>query len=85
VYGLSPELDAALGTSCSICGHSQRFQALATDHDHRTGEVRGKLCYRCNHLILGGGHDSLQLLRNAVAYLEDPPAQRILRDQQRKP
>lgn len=30
---------------CQICGGRKR---ICTDHDHETGEVRGRLCNRCN-------------------------------------
>lgn len=83
-FGLTPELDAELGTSCNICGNAQRVRSLAPDHDHVTGLLRGKLCFRCNHLLLGGAKDSLPILKAAVRYLEDPPAQRILRELREK-
>lgn len=79
-YGLTPKQDAQLGTECSICGRSQRFQSLAVDHDHATGKVRGKLCYRCNHLVIGPaefGWTPLDYFRKVVQYLEEPPAQRL--------
>lgn len=39
------------------------------DHNHKTGEVRGILCGRCNK-ALGGFKDSPAVLRSATNYLE---------------
>jgi len=38
---------------CAICGkHQSEFkQRLNTDHNHKTGKVRGLVCPYCNHLI----------------------------------
>lgn len=74
-YGLTPTLDEKLGTRCNICSSTQNRQALAVDHDHKTGRIRGKLCDRCNHYLLGAGHDSLAYFQSAVEYLSRPPAQ----------
>ena len=53
---------------CAIC-----YERLATDvdHDHITGQVRGALCNLCNQ-GMGGLRDSPDVLRSAIAYLEDP-------------
>lgn len=83
-YGLTPEMDRKLGTCCNICGNVQRRQALAIDHCHKTGRVRGKLCDRCNHLLLGAGHDSLPYFQSAVRYLEMPPAWAITLEMEQK-
>lgn len=61
---------------CAICTNRPRTIRLAVDHDHKTGAVRGLLCKRCNHDLLGGGHDSIELLFRAVEYLLYPPAER---------
>ena len=63
---------------CAICkrGESARanltgkVRALAVDHCHLTGHVRGLLCRTCN---LGIGHfdDNLEFLKEAVKYLEE--------------
>lgn len=79
VYGLAPGEYAALlatqGGKCAICGRaSGKTRRLAVDHDHETGEVRGLLCKPCNRTVLGHGGD---VLRKAVAYLNDPPARRM--------
>lgn len=60
---------------CAICRKRPRAKRLAVDHNHGTGKVRGLLCEPCNRRVLGGGHDSLQILKNAVYYLEHPPAE----------
>lgn len=78
VYGLSPEQYAALltlqGGRCAICRQRPRSKRLAVDHDHKTGAVRGLLCGRCNHDLLGAGFDSVDVLAAAVDYLTTPPA-----------
>lgn len=44
----------AQGGLCKLCGRPPSpHQALAPDHDHKTGEVRGLLCHECNRLIVG--------------------------------
>ena len=56
---------------CAICGRSQQdFQrALAVDHDHTSGLVRGLLCPDCNR-GLGGFLDNEDIVRKALQYLE---------------
>lgn len=77
-YGLTAEQYAALlelqDHRCAICRQRAVTIRLAVDHDHQTGKVRGLICSRCNHELLGAAHDSLILLENAVAYLRVPPA-----------
>lgn len=43
-------LDAQDG-HCALCPNEPRTRKLHTDHDHRTGEVRGLLCFRCNRSV----------------------------------
>jgi hypothetical protein len=51
---------------CAIC---QTAQAIHVDHDHRTGQIRGLLCLRCN-AALGQLADDPLVLRRAARYLE---------------
>jgi hypothetical protein len=54
---------------CAICKKENRNgKPLLVDHDHATGVVRGLLCHNCN-VILGLGHDSVDVLQNAIYYL----------------
>lgn len=73
-FGLTwDEYDAiyqAQGGRCAICGGKPRAYMLAVDHDHKTGEVRGLLCSRCNHRLLGSANDDPARLRKAADYLE---------------
>lgn len=76
-YGLVPEEYAELirrqEGRCAICRSRPRTERLAVDHDHATGLVRGALCARCNHDLLGAAHDSTRLLEAALEYLRNPP------------
>lgn len=59
------------GGVCAICGRPPKIRRLAVDHDHKTGIVRGLLCFRCNY-GLGFWKDDKQLLGAALTYLGDP-------------
>ena len=63
------------GERCGICKNKPASIRFAVDHDHQTDEVRGILCKRCNHDLLGGAHDSVAVLWTAITYLLFPPAQ----------
>ncbi len=65
------ELLKQQNNSCGICGKSQNNfnKALGVDHCHRTNQVRGILCHQCN-VSLGMFQDSVELLKNAITYLE---------------
>lgn len=80
-FGITPEqyqemLDAQVGV-CAICERPERvvdprngrIKALAVDHDHGTGAVRGLLCQNCNKGI-GNLGDNVDTLIAAAAYLE---------------
>lgn len=59
---------------CAICRNRPKGKRLAVDHSHVTGEVRGLLCSKDNHELLGAGYDSTVKLLAAVHYLQRPPA-----------
>lgn len=61
---------------CAICKRkelimnvSNKISDLAVDHCHKTGNIRGLLCNRCN-ISLGGFDDNIEYLKNAIKYLE---------------
>lgn len=65
------------GGRCAICEGQPRKNALCVDHDHKTGEIRGLLCKRCNHRLLGAANDDPARLRKAADYLETGTARSI--------
>ncbi len=62
---------------CAICrgGTSKNF--LATDHNHKTGEVRGLLCATCNK-VLGKFRDDPERFYRAAHYLKSPPSRQVI-------
>lgn len=62
------------GGKCAICRARPKAKRLAVDHDHKTGAVRGLLCSRCNHDLLGSAWDSIALATSLWHYLNTPPA-----------
>lgn len=78
------EIVEAQGGVCAICkGKRARYD---TDHSHKLQKagvpiretVRGALCRRCNRRLLPACLDDIEILFNAIEYLLDPPAQRVL-------
>jgi len=57
---------------CAICGKEEPYEgySLAVDHNHKTGNVRGLLCSKCN-LGLGCFKDSETLIQKAITYLNN--------------
>ena len=70
-YGLSADdygtLLEAQGGRCAICRARPKSKRLAVDHDHKSGAVRGLLCSRCNHDLMGSAWDSMAMARQRGA------------------
>lgn len=66
------QLRGAQNYSCAICNtHESRLsKALAVDHDHKTGKIRGLLCMDCNLLVVRVLEKYGDRLPKAAAYLE---------------
>jgi hypothetical protein len=60
---------AKQGGVCAICGNPPKSRRLDVDHNHRGGEIRGLLCFTCNHYLLGK-YATPAKLRRAADYLE---------------
>lgn len=89
-YGITAEqydllLDKQEGR-CFICLCKPRSKSLAVDHDHKCCKarkscgkcIRGLLCMRCNHTLLGAAKEDPELLDRASSYLRNPPARGVL-------
>lgn len=72
-YGISPEhydkLLKSQGGRCAICVSLPKRRKLDVDHCHKTGVVRGLLCWRCNTAI-GKFQDDPNILEQAASYLK---------------
>jgi hypothetical protein len=69
--GVSDEEYAALLEAqhggCAICGNPPKTRRLSVDHNHRTGKVRGLLCFRCNRAL--PTYATSEWLRQAFGYV----------------
>ena len=85
-FGITPEQYATLADKqqhqCAICERDTTEASIWTDvsgrtptslyvdHDHKTGAIRGLLCYNCN-FALGHFKDSIERLQKAINYLKE--------------
>lgn len=75
VYGISLEdykrMLILQEDRCLICKthKSNLSKALAVDHDHITGKVRGLLCGHCN-IAIGLLKEDISILKNCIMYLK---------------
>lgn len=92
-YGLDAERHTELlsyqGGVCWICRYANgATKALATDHDHATGLVRGKLCGPDNQDVIGriemiagrNGETVFAVIDRIRDYFADPPMARLTRE-----
>lgn len=57
---------------CKVCERTITIQTtrdVNLDHDHRTGEIRGYICNRCN-TGLGNFDDNIPILKRAIEWLK---------------
>lgn len=75
-----PEYEKILsfqGGVCAGCSLPPRGIRLAVDHCHKTGRIRGLLCWLCNRSI-GLLRDRVMTARNLGKYLNAPTAPQAL-------
>jgi len=77
-YEFYDKLRAAQNYRCGCCLQPEnKFRTgMAVDHNHKTGEVRGLLCWRCNRL-LGRFLDDDELLTGMAQYVYFVPARQL--------
>ena len=57
---------------CAVCGVSLEHHQIHVDHDHKTGLVRGLLCWHCNRYRVAQNRSDN--IRQVNEYLLNPPA-----------
>ena len=61
---------AGQGGGCAVCRRAPKpGKSLHVDHDHRSGDVRGLLCFSCN-AALGHLADDAERIRALLTYLD---------------
>ncbi len=69
ITAIRNELIAKHGNHCAICkkSRSEFKNSLSVDHAHKTGRIRGLLCFRCNKFLLG--RHTIESSRQILDYL----------------
>lgn len=62
---------------CAICERPPLTRRLEVDHDHKSGLVRGLLCWFCNKKVIGR-YTEPDVFEAAVIYLKYPPARSVI-------
>lgn len=89
-YGLSlGDFDRMVmqqGGLCAMCGRRPKNHSkiLVVDHDHKSGHVRGLLCFNCN-MVLGHLRDDVSLMRRVIKYLQACEAAAMIRSDKQSP
>lgn len=74
VEQIREELGQRQGNVCAICGKPETVKRkgttkrLSIDHNHKTGEIRGLLCSRCNMKL--GVLENVEFVEKANLYLK---------------
>jgi hypothetical protein len=77
-YGIGQDVfDELLAEQGGVCAICRAPDPQHVDHDHRTGWVRGILCFNCNG-GLGQFRDDPEHLASAITYLKGTTWQRTL-------
>lgn len=63
------ELIEKHGNQCALCEkpRSAFKKNLSVDHSHKSGRIRGLLCYRCNKFLVG--RQTIESARKILNYL----------------
>lgn len=64
------KLSVKQAAKCGVCEKPESAfkMRLSVDHNHKTGQVRGLLCYRCNKFIVG--RHTYETALKLIAYLK---------------
>lgn len=69
INAIREKLIAEHGDKCAICQkpRSAFKKRLSVDHNHKTGKIRGLLCYSCNKFRVG--RQNIETCREVLEYL----------------